>query len=131
MRILQYLATVHLVAIATTASLPASSDALQAVHILLNRHATGCAHSANWQGATESSTTRICNNGTNLAVADPSDPPINKTDCQALVQQLSGKAGTGHWDIQWNCDGNTPDVLGSSGACGFEIDDVTQSNENT
>lgn len=132
MRNLHYLATIHLVATATAASLPDSSNALDAFNLLLDRHATGCSHSANWQGGAESSTNRICVNGTSLAViADASAPPINKTDCQALVQQLSGKAGTGHWDIQWNCDGDAPDVLGASGACGFEIDDVTQSNANT
>lgn len=131
MRTYHYLATIHLIALATTASLPTSGDAFNALNLLLNRHATGCSHSANWQGGAESSSTRICNNGTNLAIASTDDPLINKTDCQALVQKLSGQAGTGHWDIQWNCDGDTPDVLGSSGACGFSLDDMTQSNENT
>lgn len=130
MNLLHCLATLHLIAAAAAASLPGSSDASDTLHVLLNRHASGCSHSATWQGGAESNSAQTCTNGTSLTIVNK-DPAINKTDCQALVQQLSGKAGTGHWDIQWNCDGTAPDVLGSQQACGFSIDRVTESSANT
>lgn len=54
---------------------------------------------------------------------------LNKTDCQALVEKLSGKAGKGHWDMQWECDSGSPDYVDSSGACGFLIENVTTSTD--
>lgn len=55
---------------------------------------------------------------------------FNKTDCQALIEQLSGKAGKGYWDVQWECDGGSPNNVETSGACDFTIENTTMSNEN-
>ncbi|CAN8101122.1 unnamed protein product [Discula destructiva] len=132
MRILHRFANPYLiVTAAVVASLPYSSDdGGFTTNKLFGRHASGCTHSTDWQNGAVDSTARVCNNGSSLAVLD-TEPLVNKTDCQTLVQLLDGKAGTGHWDIQWDCDGSAPVVLASSQACGFALDQVTDSNKNS
>lgn len=116
--------------IAATVATSLQSHATDQFRILLARHANACSHSIAWQNDAQSSTARLCNNGSSLSILNMTSL-VNKTDCQALVQKLNSKAGTGHWDMQWDCDGSPPDVLDSSGACGFTIDKLTTSNENT
>lgn len=112
----------------TTASL--RSYAVDQSSALLARHPTGCSQSTTWQNGAENSTARACNNGTGLFISN-TNFLVNKTDCQALVQKLISKAGTGHWDVQWDCDEGSPDRLDYTGTCGFMIDKVTATTENT
>lgn len=130
MRAIHSLCSLHIIAAAGAASLPTSGEALATLSTLLSRHATGCSHSANWQGGAGSSTARVCDNGSSLAV-DDKGPLINKTDCHTVIQELDAKTGQGHWDLEWTCDGSNPDVLQSSAACGFAIESATETNENT
>lgn len=105
------------------------SIAFERTGLLLARHASGCSHSTTWQDNSENSTSPFCNNGTSLSIVRTTSL-FNKTDCQALVAQLSGKAGKGYWDVQWECDSGSPNNVDSSGACDFRIENVRTSNEN-
>lgn len=116
--------------IIVTAAALLQIDGVDQSGILLARHASGCSHSTNWQEDSENSTAPACDNGTGLNILKTT-ALVNKTDCQGLIQKISSKAGNGHWEMQWDCDGGSPDRLDSSGACGFEIDNVTTSNPNT
>lgn len=113
----------------TTTIASLKSIAVDPTGLLLARHASGCSHSTTWQDNSANSTAPVCNNGTSLSIVNTTSL-FNKTDCQALVEQLSTKAGKGYWDVQWACDSGSPNNLGSSGACDFTIENVTTSNEN-